>query len=296
MALQETNKLRVYAENGASQSPSTLYTDTQFDSNSERQTGSKPNTVINSKLTNTILKETSTVCAALVDALKQIGADTTEVGINTAVDTLANLMKSILTSQLFRSQLVTVDKGLTIDSNGKIDTVIGSDLKYSNNAITHNNAITAGSIGPSSSSSGWGASIAVPKITYDANGHITAATSNYISVPSKPTYSVVHNVRNNNINASSTGYHSFSTALSTSGSLIIISLRNSNDNRISTAVLRPLDVTRTGGNYVSASGANTTRYANLTFNVSGSTISGVTIDTIQGLSIISIAQEYYTVE
>lgn len=382
MALQSSNKLRVYAQNGASQNPSTIMSDTDFNSNTERQTGSKPSTVINSKLTNTILKEASTVAVALVDALKQISGDTTNVGVNTDVDTLATLIKNMLLSGGLRDGIVSagngvainnngqfsvkldITKGLAFDGNGNVyakisttnglafdangnayvktsntgitidnsgnvtvkaagngittdgngqiatriasnkglefssgnlQTKLASDLKYSSGGgITHNNAITAGSVGPSSDVSGWGGSIVIPMLTYDSNGHITAITTKTHTSPSKP--SITYHTKNNNLNTSSTGYKSFSTNLSTNDGLILISIRNNNDNRVSTAVLRPVDVTRTGGNYISASGANTTRYANLTFNVSGSTISGVTIDKIEGLSIISIAQEYYAVE
>ena len=58
----------------------------------------------------------------------------------------------------------------------------GTGLSLSGTTFNHSNSITAGSVGAAQSPS-HGGTFAIPKITYDAQGHITAATTVNITLP-----------------------------------------------------------------------------------------------------------------
>lgn len=66
----------------------------------------------------------------------------------------------------------------------------GIDITKANGKtiINHSNSIIAGTIGSNSNyTATWGAAFAVPYITYDAQGHITATGTCDITIPDKPT-------------------------------------------------------------------------------------------------------------
>ena len=61
-----------------------------------------------------------------------------------------------------------------------------SGIKIDGTVIKHTNAITAGTASGSSGSVGFGGSITIPSVTYDAQGHITSKGSTTVTLPSKP--------------------------------------------------------------------------------------------------------------
>jgi hypothetical protein len=60
--------------------------------------------------------------------------------------------------------------------------VAGTGLSLNGTTFNHSNSITAGSVGSAQSPS-HGGTFAIPKITYDAQGHITGATTVNITLP-----------------------------------------------------------------------------------------------------------------
>ena len=70
----------------------------------------------------------------------------------------------------------------------------GSDTKYTasdgikldGTTFKHTNAVTAGTVSGSSGVIGFGGSITIPSVTYDAQGHITDKSSTRVTLPSKP--------------------------------------------------------------------------------------------------------------
>lgn len=70
----------------------------------------------------------------------------------------------------------------------------GSDTKYTasdgikldGTTFKHTNAVTAGTVSGSSGAIGFGGSITIPSVTYDAQGHITDKSSTRVTLPSKP--------------------------------------------------------------------------------------------------------------
>ena len=58
----------------------------------------------------------------------------------------------------------------------------GTGISFNGTTINHSNSITAGSVGAAASPS-HGGKFAIPKITYDAQGHITGATTVDITLP-----------------------------------------------------------------------------------------------------------------
>lgn len=63
----------------------------------------------------------------------------------------------------------------------------GTGLTLSGTTFNHSNSITAGTAGSSTAyTAQWGAGFAVPYITYDAQGHITATGTRTITMPSNP--------------------------------------------------------------------------------------------------------------
>ena len=88
---------------------------------------------------------------------------------------------------------------ITVDAKGRITSIVnrtytsvntdtnttysaGTGLSLSGTTINHSNTITAGSVGSAQSPS-HGDTFAIPKITYDAQGHITEATTVNITLP-----------------------------------------------------------------------------------------------------------------
>ena len=88
---------------------------------------------------------------------------------------------------------------ITVDEKGRITNIVnrtytsvntdtnttysaGTGLSLSGTTINHSNTITAGSVGSAQSPS-HGDTFAIPKITYDAQGHITEATTVNITLP-----------------------------------------------------------------------------------------------------------------
>lgn len=88
---------------------------------------------------------------------------------------------------------------ITVDEKGRITNIVnrtytsvntdtnttysaGTGLSLSGTTFNHSNTITAGSVGPAQSPS-HGDTFAIPKITYDAQGHITEATTVNITLP-----------------------------------------------------------------------------------------------------------------
>lgn len=88
---------------------------------------------------------------------------------------------------------------ITVDAKGRVTSIVnrtytsvntdtnttysaGTGLSLSGTTINHSNTITAGSVGSAQSPS-HGGTFAIPKITYDAQGHITGATTVNITLP-----------------------------------------------------------------------------------------------------------------
>lgn len=88
---------------------------------------------------------------------------------------------------------------ITVDAKGRVTSIVnrtytsvntdtnttysaGTGLSLSGTTINHSNSITAGSVGTAQSPS-HGGTFAIPKITYDAQGHITGATTVNITLP-----------------------------------------------------------------------------------------------------------------
>ena len=88
---------------------------------------------------------------------------------------------------------------ITVDAKGRVTSIVnrtytsvntdtnttysaGTGLSLSGTTINHSNSITAGSVGTAQSPS-HGGTFKIPKITYDAQGHITEATTVNITLP-----------------------------------------------------------------------------------------------------------------
>lgn len=88
---------------------------------------------------------------------------------------------------------------ITVDAKGRVTSIVnrtytsvntdtnttysaGTGLSLSGTTFNHSNSITAGSVGTAQSPS-HGDTFAIPKITYDAQGHITEATTVNITLP-----------------------------------------------------------------------------------------------------------------
>ena len=77
----------------------------------------------------------------------------------------------------------------------------GTGISISGTTINHSNSITAGSVG-SAQSPAHGGTFAIPKITYDAQGHITGATTVNITLPadSNTDTKVTQTAKSDNVN------------------------------------------------------------------------------------------------
>lgn len=85
---------------------------------------------------------------------------------------------------------------LTVNTNGTNTTVTipdkdttytaGTALTLNGTEINHDNYITAGSISGSSGAIAYGGSVNIPKITYNAQGHITKTETTSITLPAAP--------------------------------------------------------------------------------------------------------------
>lgn len=82
----------------------------------------------------------------------------------------------------------------TVSQSGNTITIKSTNTTYTGNSgikvdgtvIKHTNAVTAGTASGSSGSVGFGGSITIPSVTYDAQGHITDKSSTTVTLPSKP--------------------------------------------------------------------------------------------------------------
>ena len=81
------------------------------------------------------------------------------------------LDESIVETTLANDAKLPTGAAVTTAISGKIDTA-GTGLSKSGTKLNHSNSINAGTVGTSSATSG--SSLAVPYVTYDAQGHITA--------------------------------------------------------------------------------------------------------------------------
>ena len=59
----------------------------------------------------------------------------------------------------------------------------GTGISVDGTVINHSNSITAGSVTGGSGAKDYGGTFTIPKITYDAQGHITAATTTTVTLP-----------------------------------------------------------------------------------------------------------------
>lgn len=75
---------------------------------------------------------------------------------------------------------ITIKAGTGLTTGGSFTT---NQTSAGTITLNHSNSITAGSVGSAQSPS-HGGTFAIPKITYDAQGHITAATTVNITLPS----------------------------------------------------------------------------------------------------------------
>ena len=97
MSLSASNKFRVAGENTTN-----IFTDAQYNSDSERTGGYTAGVSIKSKIMNTTLRETSLVATALIEALKSselIDTDTTTISPRMAVDDLTTMIVNRLKSR-----------------------------------------------------------------------------------------------------------------------------------------------------------------------------------------------------
>ena len=66
----------------------------------------------------------------------------------------------------------------------------GTGISVSNSSgkvtISHTRSVTAGTVSGTSGSVDFGGTISIPKIAYDAQGHITGATTATVTLPSAP--------------------------------------------------------------------------------------------------------------
>ena len=81
----------------------------------------------------------------------------------------------------------------TTPANSDTTYSAGTGISISSNTINHSNSVTAGTAGTSSATSGT-STLAVPYITYDAQGHITAAGTH------------THTITNNVTGSGTSGY------------------------------------------------------------------------------------------
>lgn len=73
------------------------------------------------------------------------------------------------------------------DTNTDTTYSAGTGLALSGTTFNHKNSVTAGTVGSSTAyTAQWGAGFAVPYITYDAQGHITATGTRTITMPANP--------------------------------------------------------------------------------------------------------------
>ena len=91
-------------------------------------------------------------------------------------------------------------------------TQAGSGLTKSGTTIKHTNAITAGTAQGSSGAISFGGTINIPKVTYDATGHISAVGTTSVTLPGNPnTDTKVTNTLNTTAKAYITGTTSATT-------------------------------------------------------------------------------------
>ena len=120
--------------------------------------------------TNNAVTQTATTTSANYEVLFSSTADNTTRTEGARKNN--NLLFNPSTGNLQATQL----NGVTIGSSPKFsDTTYsaGTGLSLSSTTFNHSNSVTAGTAGTSSATSG--SSIAIPYVTYDAQGHITAS-------------------------------------------------------------------------------------------------------------------------
>ena len=104
-------------------------------------------------------------------------------GLLTAGTSYANAIKSITRSgTTFTYTCIDGTTGTFTQQDNNTTYSAGTGLSLSGTTFNHSNTITAGSVGSAQSPS-HGGTFAIPKITYDAQGHITGATTVNITLP-----------------------------------------------------------------------------------------------------------------
>lgn len=90
-----------------------------------------------------------------------------------------------------QGHLTTVTaRTMTMPANPNTNTTYtaGTGLALSGTTFNHSNAITAGSVGPSTNATlAFGGTFTVPQVTYDAQGHISAVATRTLTMPAAPT-------------------------------------------------------------------------------------------------------------
>ncbi len=72
------------------------------------------------------------------------------------------------------------------DTNTNTQYSAGTGLSLSGTTFNHSNSITSGTVAGNSGTLSFGGTITIPKITYDAQGHITATTTTSLTLPANP--------------------------------------------------------------------------------------------------------------
>ena len=103
-----TNKLKVFAINTTNK-----LDDATFDNDFQRISGYQPNSVISSKITNTILRQTSIVTSALIEALKELSETNLTNSITFGSDTNLEDAKAAIKETLINTK---VKKALLADN------------------------------------------------------------------------------------------------------------------------------------------------------------------------------------
>ena len=229
---------------------------------------------------NTAVRDSSLVTTSLLNLLASYYTTKNET-IN--AETSISTMDTVLTESMKNYINANIVKG----------DLIGSDLKISNNKITHNNTIAASSKGPTSSVSGWGASIRVPYIEYDSNGHIKKADYWTITCPSKPSIGQSSAGTRCYFGSISSGYINLSPSLSSSNAIYYFYFRNENNEYYNIPIAYDNLMGSTSSNpiiFVGAAGS-ATRYMTLYHN----SASQLQIKDSKNFTLISITAYPYTV-
>lgn len=122
-----STKFKVFGE-----SSENLYTDAEYSSLTERNTGCMPNTPILSKVINTALRETSAISCAIVDLL----ADSTTLGVSSTKTTIQNSINAGLLSYIKTNTIFECSSSL-------VNNITQLTFKWGNKNATQTSTISS---------------------------------------------------------------------------------------------------------------------------------------------------------